>query len=296
MKFFTAKYLSMLLLASSLTTAVVAYVDEYRQEGRSNCGLGCNQYECSCNPLYCGALDLQIQGGVDPILWRQRGPFNFVTCAVVAPASPVVSLFDTPKFSTFFRTPWTIGGQIGYAWSDNTRVYAEFDYAQAKAKTTISIPSTVAPVAGIVYNFTLSKYKLYDFYVGARYYTNRWCDRYSFFIGGKVGLVHHKAINFSLTASLPPAVPVAIIPTTPVTALFSRNTSVSGGANVGVDVCFCGNWSLVITGEVVASCGPKANTPVVTAGVAGGALTAFLPPSIVTELQFPITAGVRYSF
>ena len=132
-KLLTAKHLSLLMLLSLLGGNAQAGRnddDGYRSESR-DCG-GC--YECGCNPLYCGAWDLQVQGGVVPILWRQRSAITGFTC--VASAGPActttaTTIFDNvPRFRQLFKVPWYVGGQIGYAWSDNTRVYVEFNYAQ----------------------------------------------------------------------------------------------------------------------------------------------------------------------
>ena len=76
---------------------------------------------------------------------------------------------------------------------------------------------------------------------------------------------------------------------------FRSNTVVSGGANFGFDVCFCGNWSFVVTGEVVASCGPRSGgiIPTVATGLTN---TNLVVGNVQTELRFPVTAAVRYSF
>lgn len=288
MKLLTAKYLSLALLA--LAWAGAARADHFMDdtvEDRGGCCFG-RQYECSCNPLYCGAFDLQIQGGVDPILWRGRNDFFAVAC----PIDIGVALSDflaIPKFNKLFKTPWTVGGQVGYAWSDNTRVYLEFDYSQTTGKSGVdltAIPTLSGPVI-----FNLHKYRLFEFYAGARYYWDRWCDRLSIFVGGKIGLVHHKATVFDFT------IPVVV----PGPAVFTgvnfanSNTSVSGGANIGLDFCICGNWSFVITGEIVASCGPKVNNNIVTTAT-GLAITNLVAGNIQSELRFPVTAAVRYSF
>jgi hypothetical protein len=293
-KLLTAKHLSLLMLLSLLGGNAQAGRnddDGYRSESR-DCG-GC--YECGCNPLYCGAWDLQVQGGVVPILWRQRGAitgFSGVTaddhCTAVA-----TTIFDNvPRFRQLFKVPWIVGGQVGYAWSDNTRVYIEFNYMQARGKSDLVFTG----LDTLSYDLSFAKYKLFDAYAGVRYYWDRWCDRVSFFLGGKVGFTHHKSLSSPLSFS-------TTTPTTPVvasTTLFNRSNMVSGGGNVGFDVCFCGNWSFVITGEVVAACGPAGILLNTTAYAPSG--TDVTPyyyiafGGIGTELRFPVTAAIRYSF
>lgn len=291
MKFFTAKYLSLALLAYAYVGTISA--THYADADDQSC---CRSYECSCNPLYCGAFDLQLHGGVEPILWRQRGPILGINCLITGvPSAPLFTLFDeVAKFRTFFKTPWTIGGQVGHAWSDNTRVYLEFDYAQAHAKSDVLLSTDfiVPGATAVPITFNFNKYKLFEFYAGARYYFDRWCDKVSFFLGAKVGLVHHKSNELILTFTS--VTPVVV---TPAATVFTSNTSISGGADFGLDICFCGNWSLVITGAVLASCGPDAVASLTLPGTVGilGFTTA-LPAHIGTELRFPVTVGVRYSF
>ncbi len=286
MKLFTAKYLSILLLATAVVGTAQA-TREYADDGGC-CESSC--YECGCNPLYCGAWDLQVQGGVNPILWRNRDQILGVDCSLAPAASPVAVIYDNvPKFRKLFRIPWIVGGQVGYAFSDNTRVYLEFNYSQAKGKDSVLIPTDFNSV--VTGTFSFHKYKIFDAYVGARYYWDRWCDRVSFFLGGKVGLTHHKRTNADIILAAPT---VANLPLAD-TNIFRSNTVVSGGGNVGFDVCFCGNWSFVVTGEVVASCGPRNvnNIPLTTSFAS---ISNVLPGAIGTELRFPVTAAVRYSF
>lgn len=289
MKNLTAKYLSLIMLASLLGSNAQAN----RDDGYANGDCCPRQYECGCNPLYCGAWDLQVQGGVAPILWRNRGPIYAVNCsAVTATQGPVVTLFNTTsRFSKFFKTPWIVGGQVGYAMSDNSRVYVEFDYSQANGKNAVALTSDFSNPTGTL-TFTFDKYKLFEGYVGARYYWDRWCDHLSFFFGGKVGFVHHKKQNVVLVAAFPTTATAVTFASQPFN---NSSTRVSGGGHIGLDYCICGNWSLVLTGEVVATCGPR-GLGAIHLSTAFAGFTDILTPSIGTELRFPVTLAVRYSF
>jgi hypothetical protein len=287
MKKLTAKYLSLMMLATLLSGTVQA---GHQDDGYGNGDCCTRQYECGCNPLYCGAWDLQVQGGVSPITWRNRGPINAVICGSSV-TSPVVAIYDTfPNFSKFHKVPWIVGGQVGYHMSDNTRVFVEFDYLQSNGKNDVLVPLSTNANQSVTYSF--AKYKLFEGYVGARYYWDRWCDRLSFFLGGKVGFAHHKKQNVDLSVLLTStAVPFSDVE-------FNRsNTVISGGGHIGLDYCICGNWSLVLTGEVVASCGPR-GVGLINLGtnqnLAG--VSSIFTASIGTELRFPVTLAVRYSF
>jgi len=288
MKNLTAKYLSLMMLASLLGGTVQAGHDGYAGGG-DNC---CREYVCGCNPLYCGAWDLQVQGGVNPILWRNRGPVYGTNCTVTT--APLVTLVDAaPKFSSLFKVPWYVGGQVGYALSDNTRVFVEFNYSQANGKSAVVVDSAIT---GSSFTLSFAKYKLFDAYVGARYYWDRWCDRLAFFLGGKVGLTNHQKQNldaYTLTFGTTPLVVTTAL------QVNNSNTVVSGGGHVGFDYCVCGNWSIVLTGEIVASCGPRRAgwIPIAAGNQAGlGGLSNVFLGAIGSELRFPVTLALRYSF
>ncbi len=259
----------------------------------------CCGYTCSEIPLACGAFDLQVHGGVVPILWEHRGYISAIQCTNVAGANPVVQFLKTPRFFKLFHVPWTIGGQVGYAISDNIRIYAEFNYVQASGKHDESFQTLQSPASTLV--FDLHKYKLYDGYLGFQYFFDRWCDRYSVFLGAKVGAMHHQRIKFSSTLAIPPAAAVAFVTDQP---FFDKNTKVSGGLSIGLDVCMCNCWNLMIVGEVVANCGPRSGDTIAFGQNAGCNPAPLVVPginnlifgSIGTELRFPITVGARYTF
>lgn len=306
-KIFTARHLSLLLLLSLFggsKAQATGYDDESRCFGRD--------YECSCNPLNCGSFGLQFQGGVYPIVWTRRGDISLINCGLITPpvVSPVVTVAEIPKFSKLFSTPWTVGGKITYAMSDNTDIFVEFNYAQSKSKDCATATTTgcasnnaCAPLVSpaITLNLGVGKYKLFNAYFGARYYFDRWCDRVSFFVGEKIGLVAHKRSEARQFATIPFVTSgscAASCGTTSCNDFFSRNTVVSGGVQVGLDFCFCGNWALVLTGEVVASCGPRTNGNFVlnTADALDLGGSNLLFGGIGTELSFPVTLGVKYNF
>ncbi len=289
MKNLTAKYLSLMMLASLLSGNAAQAGDGYMNNGGDCCP---RQYECGCNPLYCGAWDLQVQAGVAPVTWRNRGPLTAINCTVTPPAGPVISLLTaTPRFSRFFKTPWIVGAQVGYAMSDNSRVFVEFDYTQASRKDAVVVTNDFVTPTGTT-TFTFGKFKLFEAYVGARYYWDRWCDHLSFFLGGKIGLVHHKRQNATIALAF-----TGITTQTLTDVPFNRNSSVvAGGGHIGLDYCICGNWSLVLTGEVVASCGPRGVGAIHLTTPTSNGVTDIFTPSIGTALRFPVTLAVRYSF
>lgn len=280
MRLSSAKYSLLLLLACSFAGKIEATDSEAADEHyRSSC------YECSCEPLHPCALDVQLQVGVAPITWRHRGEFTAIRCSAEVPA---VTVLELPRFNKLFRVPWTVGGQIGYALSCNARLFVEFDYYQARSKNNTAFATiNVIPQTFICLDF--NKYKAFDFYMGARYYSNRyWCNRLSWFIGGKIGFARHKAVQLdglTLGSDFEGD-------------YFNRSTVFAGGGHIGLDYCVWGNLSIVLTAEIVARCGPRAVNNIVLGDVDAFTLDAsnLLPAHVGTELIFPIILGLRYSF
>jgi hypothetical protein len=291
------RVLTFTLLAISAGTPIqAAYDARCAEDCRPSCNSCC--YECGCNPLYCGAFDLQVHAGVAPIIWTDRGDISFVQCTANPVTSGIAFLFEVPRFHKLFRIPWIVGLQVGYALDDNVRLFAEFNYLQAKGKGN-ALVSTIATVPQTI-AFDSAKYRLFDVYVGAQYYWNRWCDSVAFFVGGKVGLTRRRHTNFS--ATLTPPVPAITLVSD--VNFFHANTVPSGGLQLGLDFCICGCWSIQLIGEVVASCGPDSaqipfgqiNNCQVIQPVPVPGINNLVIGHIGTELRFPITLGARYSF
>jgi hypothetical protein len=302
MKQFSLKKIFILLIfCTSVAIAIKSYADD-------NC---CRPlYECGCNPLYCGTYTGQLHAGIAPIIWTRRGEIDLFSCQS-STVNPVIQLAPKfPKFRKLYKLPWTIGGYIGYSWSDNIELYLEFNYLQAKQKHhntgfAFVIPN-VTPTQTLF--VILDHYSLIDGYIGIHYYWDRFCDWISPFVGFKVGFTHHRNVNASLNLN---GTPVMLAPATSPNScipsalsanvtnrFFRRNTIISGGFNLGLDICFCDGWSIQLTGEFVASCGPRTLAPSVF-------VTPLPPPTLATniifdgigtELRFPVTLGVKRIF
>ena len=255
-------------------------------------------------PLNCGSFNILVHAGIAPTIWRHRGDFSAVSCfasSVPDFNQSIVPLFTFPKFNKFFRLPWIVGGQIGYAFSDCSELYVEVNYRQASRKdfaiNTIAIPNDVVTVA---FQFG-NKYRAIDAYVGARMYWGRyWCDRVALFLGAKFGLVHHKSINFTYEIT-PQNVPaqLALVATSEVPFAVSK-TAPAGGANIGLDWCYGCGFSIVLMAEVVATCAPRTNGSIPLSNTCTQ-LPSIVPNNLLlgslgTELFFPITLGLKYSF
>lgn len=258
-------------------------------ESADSCNTRC--YECGCNPLNECSWGLQFAAGVRPIIWKHRGDFLAINCNE---SNPLVVLGELPRFSNLYKTPWQVGFQLSYATSCNTNLFGEFNYAQASSKCdSYFIDNTNLQI-------NLSKFKLYEAYFGGRYYFDRWCDRVAFFLGAKVGLIHHKKIR---TGSFTGTSENSLITDccddlTRIYDFCDSHNSFAGGAHLGFDVCLTGNLSFVMTAEIVATCGCGCGNRFDLNIVDSAFLNAssLITPGVMTELAFPVTFGLKYNF
>jgi opacity protein-like surface antigen len=290
MNFLKKACIALLFLLPASGSSLLA--DRYYQDDRC-CGTSCQSYDCSCEPLVPCAWDVQIQAGVAPILWTHRDQISGLDCALAPALDPLISIIQFPCFSKLFKIPWTIGGQIGYEFNENIRVYAEVNYLQAKGKKDVTITSDVLPNIGVnsAFVFNFSKYRLVDFYLGFRYYFDRWCDLVSLFIGAKAGFTHYDKTNLNFSISIP----ATATPATSFTGfeIFQRTTKPSGGLEIGLDFCLGCNWYLALTGGFVASCGPRVNFDFISAPLL---FRNIFFGNVGPEIRFPVTLAIRHAF
>lgn len=284
MKFVNQLFFIILFTSCSLSSGFLFF-------NRSpDCPVDCCAPACSVSPLECGDYDVQFHVGVCPIRWNHADRERISSFAPFV-ISPALILFRNAHFSNLYHLPWVIGAQAGYSWSDHTRIYFEVNYVQAKAKQDVPFITDSTPTLPAA--ITLTKYKLFDAYIGGRYYSDRcWCDRVSFFFGGKIGFVRHRDVEFDLVLGSPAIVNQTVLLDVPV---FDHQTNISGGINGGFDIC-CGNWSFVFSAEVVISKGPQLADDVLLSPPVSNIFTTVFFGKLGTELRFPITAGIRYTF
>ncbi len=247
-----------------------------------------------------------------------------------------------PKFNKLFTNGVVhVTGQISYNVCNNTQYFLEGVYERATGSCVTYAPNlskapafceggscesscsssnscntscTVSgtPLASFGYTAKLSTYQAYGGYIGARYYWNRvWCDRFSFFTGFKVGMLHRKQVcqNATIPASsaIINSVTYSFAARNTVQPLYCKSNAVSGGVQIGVDYCINDCWSVLVGVEFVATSPFKANRnlqlPIVDpTGTATGfgrnfsQLTNLVVAPTGALLQFPIWAGVRWEF
>ena len=254
----------------------------------------CYANSCGFAPFECGAVNFEIKAGVAPKIWTDRDRFLGVAPQVAAPRGPFVDLVRIPRFNCLHKLPWTVGFRLGWMGACNTEVFFEFDYTQADSRNfTFTVPLT-GTLSDTVTVCGGNKFKEFAGYLGTRYYLDRWfCNTTAWFVGSKLGVSHHRERCTSFTSETPN------IPTfaSPTFTIFDKYTSVSGGIHTGFDVRLWCGFSFVFTAEVVATCGPKGNqNTVFNPPVPGLGITNWSIGSVGTEVTFPVTFGLAYSF
>lgn len=277
--FTTFKALALSLLCVLPASLAAKHYDdhEYRDADESCCG----------TPLYCGGFNLEVHGGIAPILWNDRDCFllaNSATATTTCNITQLTALGGFRNFDNLFQLPWDVGFRVGYGVTEKVEATFEFDYRQASVKgncgnnnscntnnnccytpsfTTTNMPSqlslcystSVTTNGNTSFLFScVTPYKAYAGHVGARWYTDRyWCDSVAFFLGIKVGFVVHKSINATINQVNVNAVGTTTIATTPFpftcTPVYFKNTTISAGGLVGFDWCFWNRLSFVFQAE-----------------------------------------------
>jgi hypothetical protein len=176
-----------------------------------------------------------------------------------------------------------------------------------------------APFYTLNTTFSLSNYQAYGGYMGARYYWNRvWCDRVSCFTGFKVGMLHRKEVCVGVSVpqvTLPlsngtSTTNYVIAPFASSAVPYCKSNAVSGGLQVGLDICINDCWSVLLGAEFVVTSPFKttrnisipAPDPVSPGQITPGFGRNFPHIYNVVDvplgclLQFPVWAGIRWEF
>ncbi len=186
-----------------------------------------------------------------------------------------------PSFNSLFDTPWTVGAELSYNFSDHAQLFLEFDWYHADGKH--------RHLDGGPYTFhqRFDDYKAWAGYLGARYFFCEWFCGLSPFIGFKAGFIDHHRVHARVTG------PFGF------EERFNYHRNQCGpsvGAQIGLNYKFCDNWNAVLTLEAVASHGFRGNdNNEINAPLVGGITNVSIGDTGYL-VSFPITLGVRYDF
>lgn len=273
---------------------------------------------CCGTPLRCGRFGVAVKGGFAPTTFVDRENLLYSDCNNGLGQVPAVGVNavdgQLSNFNKLYKFPFYVAGEVNYNPTENVRFFAEVGYRQAKAKTGTDTDDAGSRVyvlndrnRDVAFLPSPSKFAATSGYVGWRWYSCRvWCERVSFFLGGKVGFTHHKQTNLDTlviradatetTGNLPSQPAVNEIRTN-LPDYYFKNNVVSGGGQIGLDICW-NRFSLLFTFEAVGEAGLAGNRNFVVFPDTG--LTQ-VPrninvPSMQTIVYFPITATLGFNF
>lgn len=244
-----------------------------------------NAFGC-CDPCPCeGPLNechwrIGVRGGVDPT-WYTDKTKNLLIGETGT--NGVVATSRVPDFDEQFKTPWTVGGHIGYSFSDHIELFIDGEYTQGGSDT---YKSTFDPFE-ISQEFTA--YKNWSMYFGARYYFCSWdlCGKcVSPFIGGKLGFRNYKSVDFKEELVGPVDITFGS------REFYENHTVPSLGGQIGLEL-FCNRcFSINIMAEFVYS-GQLRSVYQLTNGGVGVQTVSIGDTGPLFDI--PITIGINYS-
>ena len=241
---------------------------------------------CNNGPLNCGALSVELKGGVTPTHYSGRGD-TYVTIPVLTP--PVVNIGRGPKFDDQFNTPWQIGVELGWNASTNVQLFLEYVYNHASSK------SDSFDIAQTRFGRRFDDFKTNSLYLGTKYYFNNiWCSpcmgSVAPFIGFKGGFVWHERVRSSLRVG-----------GTTITSYthYDNESALSAGLQLGVEWFYNCHLSVALTGEVVGTQPHRSNRHVNLTNIPVFeelGVTSINCGHTGKLISYPVTLGVRYTF
>jgi hypothetical protein len=250
----------------------------------------------------CNRWSWDIQAGVAPTVWINRGEFTAVSCnatQVLSLPNAVIPLFNFPQFNHLFHVPWIIETYFSYATDSGLDLFVQFDYRRAKSRTFV-IPNLVIPGIDTL-SFAIAPrdhYQAIDAFVGLYKQCLLECLDMFWFYGAKVGIVHRSKIDSTFITN---SLTVPFENETATRMLIQKNTVPAVGGSLGLTGCICGNFLWRFQIEMVAACGPHITQNIPfdfgTESVLINPLLApngFINNGIQTEIYFPVTFGFKY--
>lgn len=240
----------------------------------------------SSTPLNECAWSISIRGGIAPTAWLNRGD-----AYIVIPASvpPVISIGRVKSYNDLFDLPWVAGLELAYNSTGNTQVFVEGVFRSSPNKN--SIKRTVEGATPVVVTERMDDAKTWFGYLGARQYFNRdWiCDSVAPYIGFKAGFVHHDKIRMKFFENSDKKGSFT---------LFEATTGVSAGVFLGLDCALMESLSLQLQGDLLVSQAiqGKRNIPLPVISNDNRVVTNIIAGRVNSEVSFPITVALRYSF
>lgn len=240
-----------------------------------------------------------------------------------------VDTVRTPKFTNQFTVPWTIVGEIGYAFTSNTEVFADFHFGRASGRnrsysidfdaltTEVIIDQapetfTLVPARTWSIDESYTDLKYFGGTIGMRHYFDPICQKFYPFFGVKAGVRHFDPVRATVVAQVTEDGEEPEVAQTVEGIYYDSYNKLHGGFQLGITMK-CGDCiNFFVMAEALATCGLKAHesgfnftndgTTTTIGEETVDVTTAFdsnlnVPArKTFNILSFPVTVGVQYLF
>lgn len=264
--------------------------------------------DCYCStPIKQGEWNISIKGGIAPTTWLNRR--NEYVVSINQQNTPIVTSKNIGSFEDNFDMPWTASVEVAYNISDYSQIFVEGSYKSAPNKK-----STKKEVDGIKLRERTDDAHDWSGYFGVRqFFCRDWvCDSVAPYIGFKAGFVNHQKINTHFyvgkvaqnqnqnqNQNEAQNKPQIVYNEIGKQVQFQSTTGISAGAFIGLDCALMESLNIQLQIEVIASQPIQGRQNVEFPGsrtLQPGEITNIMAGKINSELTFPITVGLRYSF
>lgn len=213
-----------------------------------------------------GGYTVAARAGIAPATFSKDVTQASAVVAGSALGAGVAWTSETGNFHGFYNLPFTAGLDLGYFVQDGLEVFANFDFATAKAKES----HETFMLAGAVISYPKAindNYRSYAGYLGMR---NYFCtdDCFVPFVGAKIGAAKYD----------------------------QGKTNFAAGVQLGFDYKVAENTALTFMSEAIITTGTRFDNDV-KVGVSHSPITHVHASAISdpkTQYSFPITLGVRF--
>lgn len=249
---------------------------------------------CDANIIYCDGLfplkpcafSATVKGGIMPGYYADP---TEVTYSIAPLSTGNFPSSNKAKMSDEYKTPWQIGGEIGFNLSHYVMLFFEGNYFNGGKKPYDAELFFVTPMDDVTIKNTFQGQSGWNGFIGMRYFFQRkWLlDRIAPFIGAKGGITHYGKLTLHTETSLEELVIK--------TDLYKASYCVSLGAQAGFDILLSKNLFAQLTAEVVAL-GARKNSIEGFNGLRALSIFNYSISQTGTAILFPVTLGIRYQF
>lgn len=270
--------------------------------------------QCYTGPLKPCEFSVSVRGGAEYMWYAENVRNDYInSVAIFDGENPLLVIQEdtqrTSKFEDQFELPWTVVGEIGFALSSCTEVFADFHYGEANGRSSNYSLAYDEISLGEVVVKPAETYRIHEKYsdleylggtLGLRHYFEDFCGCIYPFVGVKAGVRHYDQVRAEISAVRND---VELTSQTERVAYYDSHNVVHGGFQVGLDMRFSDCFQVVAMLETLGSCGLKPHRagkqfvyPEINEGEDFASSLNVPSRRTLNVLSFPVTIGMKLSF